>query len=177
MLPADTRNKARKSKGSVLAGMQGNSLPSKRTPLPPKGFVAPAARDLLGSHPRQAEVALAPDVMEELAAFRDYDATFGSMVPASEDLVALIAFATSWRQERAAAAAWNLYVRAQDAVAWKVTLAALDELKPAFKLALTRRPGLRRSYPRLVAFFDAHKQIAQRALATKRKKTKTDEAV
>jgi len=70
------------------------------------------------------------------------------------------------------AAAWNTYVRAQDALAWKQALDLLDELKPAYKLAVGQKPALATTYPRLATFFDTHKNIAERASVTKKTKKK-----
>jgi hypothetical protein len=145
-------------------------------PIPPAGFVPPDPRSLLGSHPRQLEVATASDVVEELEAFTDYDAVFGATVPPVERIAELLEFARRWRVERDAAAAWNVYVRAQDALAWKAALDLLDELKPAYKLAVGRKPALAAKYPKLTTFFEAHRQIAQRATATKTKKKADAEA-
>jgi hypothetical protein len=124
---------------------------------------------MLGWHPRQGEIAIAADVVEELRAFKEYGATFGATVPPSEEIASLLDVARKWRMERDAAEAWNIYVRGQDAMAWRVALERLDELKPAYKLAAGRNPALASSYPRLADFFDTHKQIAQRATATKKK--------
>jgi hypothetical protein len=151
-------------------------LPSVPVPVPPPGFVPPDPRSLLGSHPRQLEVATASEVVDELEGFTDYDAVFGATVPPVELIAKLLDFARQWRVQRDASAAWNVYVRAQDALAWKAALDLLDELKPAYKLAAARKPAIAAKYPRLSTFFDAHKQIAQRATATKTRKKAAAEA-
>jgi len=149
-----------------------HGLPERTTPVPPEGFVPPDARDMLGSHPRLAEVAHAAAVVEELRSFSDYDATFGVTVPPSQRIAELLDVARKWRMHRDEAAAWNTYVRAQDALAWKQALDLLDELKPAYKLAVGQKPALATTYPRLATFFDTHKNIAERASVTKKTKKK-----
>ena len=91
-------------------------------------------------------------------------------MPPVQRLATLLDFARKWRAQRDAAGAWNAYVRAQDALAWKGALDLLDELKPTFRRAAARQPSLAMKHPRLALFFDAHRQIAQRASDTKTKK-------
>jgi len=150
----------------------GHAMPATPTPTPPAGYVPPTHYEMLGSHPRQAEVATAAAVVAELRGFTDYEKLFGSTVPPVEAMAAVLDLARQWRTERDAAAAWNEYVRGEDAVSWKVALELLDELKPAFQLAALKRPDIATTYPRLAAFFDSRRQIAQRAVATKKSKAK-----
>jgi hypothetical protein len=155
---------------ALAAGMGANPLPTSPVPVPPKGFVPEPGRAALGFHPRLAELHGAPAVVGELRRFVGYDAAFGATVPPAERVAAILEFALQWRAQRDAAVAWAEYVRSQDARAWRAAFEVLDELKPAFELAATRRPDLIKAYPNLTEFFDVHKQIARRATATKKKK-------
>jgi hypothetical protein len=150
--------------------MGARPLPAVPTPVPPEGFIPLPAYDAVRSRPRKAQVAAAAPVVDELRHFADYEAIFGTLVPAAKRIASVLDFAVKWRSQRDAAETWNTYVRAQDALAWEAALGLLDELKPSFQRAVARDPALAATYPRLATFFAAHKQIAQRATATKKKK-------
>lgn len=152
------------------AGSLSKSLPSQPTPKPPPEFAPAPTYSAGGYRPRQAEVAHAPQVIDDLKSFRDYAEIFGRHAPAPDEIVGLLERARSWREQRDAAAAWSLYVRTQDSLAWHAALATLDQLKPFFQLAAEREPELATKYQHLAAFFDTHKNIAKRAGATKAKK-------
>ncbi len=162
--------KPARSKVPTDVGMGAHALPSVPVPVPPEGFVPIPGHDVVSSRPRQAQVANAAQVVDELRHFTNYDAIFGTLVPAAKRIASVLEFAVKWRAQRDAAAAWNTYVRTEDALAWDAAIGLLDELKPSFQRAVARDPALAAAHPRLATFFATHKQIAQRATATKKRK-------
>ncbi len=138
-------------------------------PTVPAGCVLPDMDDFRGSHPTKNEIIAAPLALRDLGNFTDYETVLGSLAPAEPGLAGKLSVAISWRSLRNESQAWLAYVNAQDAIAWKVTLEALDELKPIFLIAVAKNPELAGTYPGLSQMFNASKVVAAKALATKKK--------
>ena len=79
----------------------------------------------------------------------------------------------AWRPLRQPAEAWDAYVKSQYGMAWKNALTLLDQVKPLFLMAVAKDSRLASKYQGLAEMFDAPKEVAKLANATKKKNAKT----
>jgi hypothetical protein len=142
----------------------------------PDGFQAPIARDFSGYRPTERLILAATTAINDLGNVDDYVAVFGSAVPAASKVAGAIALGIQWRDMRDLTETWDAYVRAQDALAWKAALLLLDELKPVFLNAIAKNGALASQYPGLTQLFQAPREYAKQAAATKAKKAKAKAA-
>ena len=144
--------------------------PEVTVPGPPPGFVAPGASKYLGYIPTTHELAEARTAIADLRKFSDYGAVLGSAAPDAAAVASAIEIGMQWRQMRPAAAMWDAYVRAQNGMAWRVALTLLSELKPLFRAAAAKDPGLLTTYQGLAGMLEAPKVVAKQSAATRRKR-------
>lgn len=131
--------------------------------------MATSPRVYQGYHPTSEELGAAPGAIADLGRFTGYSATLGPLAPAASTVVSALALAVAWRKARGPAEAWDEYVRTEDGLAWKGALMLLDRVKPYFLAAVQRNSELAQQYPGLARMFEAPREVAKQALATKKK--------
>lgn len=146
--------------------------PAVTLPTPPDGFIAPNMADFRGFHPTKTELAAAMGTVSDLGKFADYLTVLGTAAPDAVATANAVSVAMRWRMMRGPTETWDAYVRAQDAMAWKVAITLLDELKPLFLIAAAKNSTLATTYPGLAQMFNAAKATARTATATKKKNAK-----
>ncbi len=151
-------------------------LPRESLPSPPAGFVPLKYRDFLGFRPTSREVAAASLVITDLARNDDYQATFGSTAPTVARITDILQAALAWRNLRSRTEAWDEYVKAQDALAWKLALTCLADLRPLFLAAVGQKQAIARMYPGLVQMFEAPKLVANQGIVTRKKNARARKA-
>ena len=143
--------------------------PSTSLPPLPKGFVAPSKRDFVGYRPSERELSAATSAVADLGSFTSYRDVLGAAAPDPDALAKTLELALQWRAIREQTAAWEAYVQAQDAIAWKAALLELDRLKPFFlRAAATTTLGER--YPGLMELLYAPKRSAKQAAVTRKRR-------
>ena len=139
-----------------------------KIPMPPAGFVPTNAGEYRGVTPRKAELAVLPDVLEELNRFTDFAEVFGKTTPPIALVRQLFDAATGWSSMRAKASAWDLYCKTQEGLAWRDARALMDRMRPAFELAVTTDATVATRNPGLARLLSAAKTTAQKGAATRK---------
>lgn len=152
------------------------SPPEVVIPSPPGGFKAPVMHDFMGFHPSTRQLTAATTAIADLLGIGDLAALVGPLAPPAGAVAAALRLGMEWRQVRDETNAWDAYVRAQDAMAWKAALQLVDELKPLFLLAVSKDPSLASQYAGLTELFGAPKVAATKAAATKARNARTKAA-
>ncbi|HEY6459937.1 MAG TPA: hypothetical protein VIY73_07285, partial [Polyangiaceae bacterium] len=121
---------------SPAADVDVGAPPALTLPAIPAGFVPANMADFRGYRPMASEVAAVADVIAELETFSNYDAVFGITAPPADQISQRLAVATEWTSVLSQTSAWSIYVKSEEATAWKDALLLVDKLKPAFQLAV-----------------------------------------
>jgi hypothetical protein len=139
-------------------------------PTPPPSFVPFPAVDRLGWRPLKTALALVPDALAEIAAYPEWNATFGRIAPTASQIEERLQVAAKWSHDLARSKQWTAYVQSCEGEAWRSALATLGELKVAFQLVIQKNPELSAKFSALGTLLDAQAAVARRSAATKRKK-------
>jgi hypothetical protein len=141
-------------------------------PAVPDDYAPLDMRAFMGHYPNKSQVAAVVAAITDLGNFVDASSVLGSSAPATSTVASAATVANKWRAVRTSTAAWDAYVKAQDAMAWKLAMALFDEMKSPFLLAVAKNPALTSTYPGLAAFFNATEVRAKMASTTKKKNAK-----
>jgi hypothetical protein len=161
------------SAASTMVG----AAPTVNAPAVPAGFVPPAPkRGRRGYMPNQSELEALPGLVADLGNFANYATVLGSSAPEASAVQGAVSAGIEWRNARTLAEAWDGYVRAKDALAWKAAGTLLDELKPLFVHAAVKDVTLPAKYPALAAFVTVAKEQAEEAVVTRKKNAQTKAA-
>jgi hypothetical protein len=153
-----------------------NPPPEDDIPAVPSWFVPPNPRDFMGYRPTSRETAAASTAISNLANADNWVATFGSSVPSPATLTSALTLGLQWGEMRASTTAWDVYVKAQYAMAWKRALILLEDLKPVFLCAIAKNSALASQYEGFAQMFDAQKLVARQAIATRKRNAKAKAA-
>jgi hypothetical protein len=153
-----------------------DSPPSASIPTVPVDFTQPDAGEFRGYFPNKSEYATMPGVVSDLGRFVDYSSLLSTKATPAATIAASVSLGIQWRKVRDASAAWDAYVKTQDAVAWKGAMAYLEEIRPLFAFAVSKDPSLATTYAWLAKFFNAGKAPAKLAQVTKQKNAQTKAA-
>jgi len=150
--------------------------PDITLPPIPAGFVPMSLLEYRGWHPKAAQLSAAPDAVTELLSFSGFGQLFGTAVPPASQLASEIDSATRWTAARVLLEAFLAFTKCGEAVSWKIALSDLDKLDPVVQIVNATNPAALVDCPALVRMIDAPKAIAQRAAATRVRKTKAEKA-
>ena len=98
-------------------------------PVPPKGFVPTLGTDYRGIVPKKAEMAVLPQVLQELGRFANWTQVFGTTAPPLPSLQQTLNAALEWSLMRNSTDAWDLYSRTMEGIAWTEARAMMDRFK------------------------------------------------
>ncbi len=158
---------------STAAGVAMNAPPDITIPAPPTGFVPVSLVDYRGSHPKAGQIAAVPNAVAELNAnAASYTQTFGPAVPPAPQLAGKLTNASQWTAMRVAIEAFLIYVKSNEAVAWKSALTDLEELNAIFQVIEKQNPVLLNGFPEVEKLLGVDKAVGQRAAATRARKAK-----
>jgi len=133
--------------------------------------------DYRGAHPKAGQIAAVPSATAELNAnAASYTETFGPAVPSAGQLAGKLTNASQWTAMRVAIEVFMLYVKSNEAVAWKSALTDLEELNAIFQVIAKQNPVLIDGFPELEKLLDVDKVVGQRAAATRAREAKTKAA-
>jgi hypothetical protein len=176
-LPSAATSTPTAASSYALAAKAGADSPPKVTlPSVPTDFTEPMMRTFRGLYPNKIELAEMPDAEAELRGFPDYASIMGSATTPAEDFANALELGRAWRKLRDESAAWDTYVKAQDAKAWKTAMAMLDDVRPIFQRAAQKNTALVLVYPALTALFDGTKMMAKASASARAAKAKSDAA-
>jgi hypothetical protein len=137
-------------------------------PIPPNGVVATSGAAYRGVLPRTAQLAVMGAAVEELGRFADYGQVFGRTAPALPSITQSFDAANQWSLMRLRTIAWGSYCLEQEGLAWTDVRKLMDQLQPAFELAVTSDASIGTQFPNLVKLFNALRTIAQAGAATRK---------
>jgi hypothetical protein len=140
-------------------------------PLVPNGVVATNGSAYRGVLPKTTQLAVMSSAVAELGRFADYAQVFGKTAPALPSITQSFDAANQWSLMRVRTIAWSSYCLEQEGLAWIDVRKLMDQLQPAFALAVQSDASIGTQFPNLVKLFDAQRAIAQ-AGATTRKANK-----
>jgi hypothetical protein len=144
-------------------------------PLTPAGYTALPLSGYRGSHPKAGQLAAVPGVVTELTGSITYSATFGPAAPEAGPFVQVLGNALGWTELRIAIETFLLYVKLQEAVAWKSGLTQIEQAKAIYDVVVARTPNVAVQFPALARLLDVTNGIAKKAAAS-RKKAKATKA-
>jgi hypothetical protein len=143
----------------------------------PAGFTPPAKKRGIGVYfPDQYESPVLPGVIVDLGRFADYESVLGNSAPPAATVSQALSTGLGWRKARLSAEAWEAYVKAGEASAWKAATPLLEEVKPLFLYAVSKNAALATKYPSLAAYCNAAKEASVHAVTTRKKNAKTKAA-
>jgi hypothetical protein len=141
-------------------------VPTEKAPTPPEYTPVKFGR---GSYVKSAQETLATKMASELKAYPDYKEVFGTTAPDPATIAAALETAQAWSTSLANATAWFQYVRQETVLAWRHALGLTDSLQGPFDLAIGRNATVAEALPSTAKFFDVPKEIAKKAVATRKK--------
>jgi hypothetical protein len=140
----------------------------------PAGFTPVNLVDYRGYHPRVGQVAALPDAVAELSSSSTYAATFGPAAPAEGTFVTCLEDAASWSSLHGAIEAFLVYVKSQEAVAWKAALTQIDQAKAVYDVTIARNPSVPTQFPALTRLLEVTNAIGRKSAASRQRKKATD---
>jgi hypothetical protein len=156
------------------AGSAADTPPKVTLPVVPKTFIEPSMKVFRGHYPNKLEVEAMPKAIIELGSFASYTSILGSLTTPAETFADALTLGLSWRSLRTGSEAWDTYVKAQDAKAWKEAMAMVDDVRPAFLRAVAKNAALGLAYPALMDLFTANNTVAKASSAARAKNAKTN---
>jgi hypothetical protein len=145
------------------------SPPVVNIPAAPAGFVPVNLLDYKGAHPKTGQVAAVPDAVAELTGSTTYATTFGPAAPEVGSFVQQLDDAVGWTQLRNEVEAFLLYVRSQEAVAWKAGLTQIDQAKAVYDITLVRNPSVPVLFPALTRLLEVTNAIGLKSAAARKR--------
>ena len=110
-----------------------------------------------------------PKVATELQGYAQYKEVFGATAPDADTVAAALENASEWSAAYSNAEAWFKYVQQQMVLAWRHATGLTDSLKGPFDIAASRDATIPEALPSTAKFFAVPKEIAQKAVATRKK--------
>jgi hypothetical protein len=161
---------------ALAAGAAADTPPDVTLPPIPSDYTEPVMTSFRGHYPNKVELAEMRRAEDELRQFTEYTTILGTATTPAVDFANALELGRAWRSLRDQSAAWDSYVKAQDAKAWKTAMAMLDDVRPSFQRAVQKNSALGLAYPALVALCGATKTVAKAAVATRAKNAETHAA-
>jgi hypothetical protein len=149
------------------------TLPYVKAPPPitlptvPSGVVVAPPPQLRGHLPQKRELALLPDVEDELRRFADFTEVFGKTAPPHAAVEQTLVVAFQWSSLGIQLRAWHDYAHTQEVAVWVDARRVLRQLAPAFALAVKMDSTIGERYPSLAGLFAVKTSIAKRAAAAR----------
>lgn len=140
-----------------------------RTPVAPQNVSAVVSIRL---RPTDGQVRAAAGMAREVANEAQYRDDFGKRAPAPMALAESLQRARALSDECVAAEKWLAYVKAEKEVAWQHALEQSNAMQEHFDVAARADATIERRYPDTTAYFGDRALSAQRAVATRRERSR-----
>jgi hypothetical protein len=134
-------------------------------PPNPAGYSAVPLSEYRASHPKAGQLAAVPGVIAELTGSSTYAAAFGPAAPDAGVFVQVLGNALGWTELRIAIETFLLYVKLQEAVAWKSGLTQIEQAKAIYDVVVARTPNVAVQFPALGQKAAASRKKAKAAKA------------
>jgi hypothetical protein len=142
--------------------------PPLTLPTIPASFTPLDLRYYSGILPKASQLAVVEGAAQEVRDFADYLAVFGRTAPPQADVAQAFDVAGQWSAGLAKIERLRTYFACGEAQSWQQAHGYMARLQPAFDLAVKAEPTIGAQRPSLSSLFGAQKQIAKKALATKK---------
>jgi hypothetical protein len=149
-----------------------NPVPTVAYPIIPASFAVVPLKKFKGYLPNHYELAAVAGAVSDLLRFTTYGSVMGASAVPAETLGESLSRAIQWRDLRDETEAFAVYVKTEDATAWKEAMGYVDEVRPLFTYAVAKNASLATQFPSLAAFLAASKELALEGAATRVKKAK-----
>ena len=143
--------------------------PLASLPNVPEGFVPVDMKYYLGTLPKGAQLTVMAGAVTELRdKFPNYSTVFGTTAPPLPSVLQAFDVANQWSAMHGKLDVLSVYCASQEALAWYEVHGFMARLRPAFTLAVTANAAVASEHPSLTRLFGAQKEIAQKAVTTRK---------
>jgi hypothetical protein len=122
----------------------------------------------VGVLPKASQRTAMTGAVQELKDFTDYGLIFGKTAPPLASVLQAFDIANQWSSLRAKMDTFDVFCQSQEALSWNEVHDYMATMQGAFALAVKSDPQIGKEHPSLVGLFTAQKQIAQKAVSTRK---------